>query len=178
MVEQLPFCECGCGGHVAKRGNRFIWGHNWRGKKHDLKSIKKMVGPKSPDHCKAISEGQKKRYEDPKEREKISNTLNGHQVSEETRASISDGIKNSEAAKVATDAMRGGDDIVRHHFIYDHDDLSKYTIEMTRSQHQSLHRNMQLLGLEVPHINTGHENEEELKLMEYLKKIESEPKGL
>lgn len=28
MVEKLPYCECGCGQPVAKKGNRFILGHN------------------------------------------------------------------------------------------------------------------------------------------------------
>jgi hypothetical protein len=27
-MTELPFCECGCGGRVTKKGNRFIYGHN------------------------------------------------------------------------------------------------------------------------------------------------------
>jgi len=36
-VPELPFCECGCGGRVAKLGNRFINGHNQRGKPSPMK---------------------------------------------------------------------------------------------------------------------------------------------
>jgi len=28
MTEKLPFCECGCGEPVTRKGNRFINGHN------------------------------------------------------------------------------------------------------------------------------------------------------
>jgi hypothetical protein len=36
----FPFCECGCGGRVTKKGNRFIHGHNksMLGKNHSLKT--------------------------------------------------------------------------------------------------------------------------------------------
>ena len=36
MSEELPFCKCGCGGRVSKKGNKFIHGHNCgnQGKKH------------------------------------------------------------------------------------------------------------------------------------------------
>ena len=30
MSEELPFCKCGCGGRVSKKGNKFIIGHNNR----------------------------------------------------------------------------------------------------------------------------------------------------
>ena len=29
---ELPFCACGCGGRVTKLGNKYIYGHNMRGK--------------------------------------------------------------------------------------------------------------------------------------------------
>lgn len=112
--------------------------------------------PKSPEHCEAMSTSAVKYWDDPHNRNVLSEI-----------------ITNSEAAKVSAENMRGGNDICEHHYIYDHSDLSKYTMKMARSQHTSLHRNMQTLGLKVPHINTGHENEDELKLMEYIKKIES-----
>lgn len=43
MVESLlPFCECGCGLRVTKPGNRFIYKHGRRGKKHTNKTKEKM----------------------------------------------------------------------------------------------------------------------------------------
>ena len=49
--------------------------------------------------------------------------------------------------------VRGGGDICGHHYIYDESDLSKNTVQMTRSNHQKLHRLLQKLGYIVPHIN-------------------------
>jgi hypothetical protein len=40
-----------------------------------------------------------------------------------------------------------------HHYIYDFNDLNKYTIEVTRSEHSTIHNNLRRIGLEVPHIN-------------------------
>ena len=62
---------------------------------------------------------------------------------------LSVALRNSEAV----DAMRGGHDIVNHHFIYDHSDLSLNTVEMTRSDHGKLHKLLQKLKYIVPHIN-------------------------
>lgn len=133
--------------------------------------------PKSPEHCTSLSKallGIPKPPRTPEHNAELSKVHTGVPLSPEHIAAV---IKGQEEAGIF-EMMRGGNDIVGHHHIYDHDDLSKYTIEMTRSQHGRLHRNMHLLGLKVPHINTGHKNEEELKLMGYIKKIESEPKGL
>lgn len=66
---------------------------------------------------------------------------------------MSEIITNSEAAKIQADKMRGGNDICNHHYIYDHDDLSKHTMKMTRSDHQKLHNLLRKLGYKVPHIN-------------------------
>jgi hypothetical protein len=52
------------------------------------------------------------------------------------------------------DMMRGGNDIVNHHYLYDHADLSKYTMFMTRSDHTAMHDRMHGDGYEVPHINS------------------------
>jgi len=59
MEEELPLCECGCGKRVSKVGNRFILGHQNRGVKFSSKVRKNM------------SIGQKKRFEDPVELEKL-----------------------------------------------------------------------------------------------------------
>lgn len=53
----------------------------------------------------------------------------------------------------ANENMRGGNDICDHHYIYDHSDLSKYTMKMTRSRHQRLHWLMRKSNIKVPHIN-------------------------
>jgi hypothetical protein len=58
-----------------------------------------------------------------------------------------------ESYKAAFDKMRGGSDIVNHHLIYDHSDLSKHVMPMARSMHQKLHRLFQKHGIEIPHIN-------------------------
>lgn len=72
----------------------------------------------------------------------------------DVRSANSDRIKNSESAWVEHKRQRGGNDAVYHHYIYDDNDRSKYTIGMTRSDHQRLHRLLQKLGYIVPHINT------------------------
>jgi uncharacterized cysteine cluster protein YcgN (CxxCxxCC family) len=178
--ELLPFCECGeCGLRVTKPGNRFIHGHNMRGvtlpprtpehcdaisrgrqesdavKAHNERmrgvslspetcakmSVAKMgvpIPPFTPEHCAAIS------------RSKM-----GHPVSDETRSAISETIRNSDTTKAQHDTMCGGKDIIYHHYICDHNDLSKYTTKMTRSRHSRLHRLMKISGIEVPHINKG-----------------------
>ena len=87
--------------------------------------------PLSSEHCAALS---------------ASRTPEG-------RAAISESIKNSESAKASQDRQRGGDDIVGHHYIYDHSDLSKYIMKMTRAAHTRLHWLMRKSGIEIPHIN-------------------------
>lgn len=42
-MNELPFCECGCGRRVSKVGNRFIVGHNSRGKKFSKEQVAKSV---------------------------------------------------------------------------------------------------------------------------------------
>ena len=49
--------------------------------------------------------------------------------------------------------MRGGNDICKHHYIYDHSDLTKYTMLVTRSDHQKLHWNMRKMNIKIPYIN-------------------------
>lgn len=62
-------------------------------------------------------------------------------------------MKNSESAKASQDKQRGGNDMVKHHYIYDHSDLSKYTMKVTRSKHAKIHAWMRKAGIVVPHIN-------------------------
>lgn len=136
-------CECGCG-ELALPGNGYIWGHNSRGKKYTLEqnvanSERQRGIPKSEGHRLAISKATKGV---PKS---FRTTI--HNIT------ISKSLKNSEAAKAQSDKMRGGNDICEHHYIYDHSDLSKYTMKMTRSKHTYIHNLMRKAGIVVPHIN-------------------------
>lgn len=42
---------------------------------------------------------------------------------------------------------------VRHHTIYDHLNISDYTIELSQSDHTKLHFQMKHDGIEISHIN-------------------------
>lgn len=135
----MSLCECGCGGE-AKPGRRFILGHNRRGQKnspeHNAAVSVALTGvpkpPRTPEHCDALSKAS-----------------TGVPLSPEHIASI----RESDANKAQIETMRGGNDIVTHHYIYDESDLSKYTVKMTRSDHTSLHNILKGLGYKVPHIN-------------------------
>ena len=76
----------------------------------------------------------------------------------------SEWIKNSNAVKALYEKMRGGNDIIRHHHIYDHDNPKNHIVEITRSQHMSHHLWMRRNGLEVLHINITEENKDIFKL--------------
>lgn len=130
---------------------------------------------RKPEHGAAVSEGQKN-----SDAIKAKNEAQkGIPHTPEHCAALSKAIKNSESAKAAAEAktgvalspehiaaaikgqkesgifdvMRGGHDLVRHHYIYDESDLSLNTIQMTRSDHTSLHNVLRKLGYIFPHIN-------------------------
>lgn len=142
--ELLPFCECGkCGLRVTKKGNKYIHGHNRRGVSlpHTPEACASMSVshtdvPLSLEHCDAISVGQ-----------------TGIPHSPEWNAAISEARLNSDAAQELYDMMRGGNDICKHHYIYDHADLSLNTIQMARSDHAKLHALLKKLGYIIPHVN-------------------------
>ena len=83
------------------------------------------------------------------------------------RDEMSDIITNSDAAKVAQDGQRGGRDILKHHFIYDHNNPNQHTVDITRAEHTSHHNWMKRNGLEVPHYNVTEENKDIFKLRRY-----------
>lgn len=60
---------------------------------------------------------------------------------------------NPEAYDDRDEKQRGGNDICNHHYIYDHSDLSLNTVQITRSDHTSLHNLLRKLKYIVPHIN-------------------------
>ena len=136
---------------------------------------------KSSEAYKKSSEAQLKSYRDHPERaEKISITnrkikgteeyrnkvsnvqLKSHRENPERAIKISKSNKKyydehpekrqekSEAAKARN---MSGNDIVNHHYIYDHSDLLKYTTKVTRSKHAKIHAWMRKAGIKVPHIN-------------------------
>jgi hypothetical protein len=102
------------------------------------------ISPHTPEHRAALSAAGK-----------------GVPLSPEHCAAISKGLKDSDAAKARNDTMRGGDDIVKHHYIYDHADLSLNTVQMTRSDHMSLHRLLQKLGYIILHVNVSDDQNKE-----------------
>ena len=114
-----------------------------------IKEAKKGV-PQSPEHIAAVKKGIEnsdavKAYHD---------AQIGIPLSPEHIAAIKIGMENSDANKAQIGSMRGGNDLVTHHYIYDHDDLSLNTIQMTRSDHMMLHMLLKKLGYIVTHINT------------------------
>ena len=136
-------CECDCGQKV-KPGRRFINGHNQKGKKHSDETREK------------ISQGNIGKYHTDETKEKISLAKLGKTLSEETKLKMSRaklGYKHSEESKEKIRQAYHSDSIVRHHLIYDHNDLSKFIVPMTRSAHAILHAVYRKAGYKVPHIN-------------------------
>lgn len=173
--EDLPFCECGCGKRVSKVGNRFIIGHHGKGvprtSEHCTALSAALMGHSVSDKTRAkMSTTRKKAFVDGKitlpirkgvtlsseTRKKMSDAQTGvpkpPRTSEHCTA-MSQSIRNSDAAHRNYDSMKGGNDIVNHHYTYDHSDLTKNTIKMTRSDHMKLHHLLRKLGYIVPHIN-------------------------
>lgn len=107
-----------------------------------LQSEKRSGVPLPQEHCTAISAG----------------TL-GIPNSPEHNVAISVGKlgkpnpHTSPAQLTAIERMSGGNDLVTHHWLYDESDLSKNTVQMTRSDHMKLHMLLKKLGYIVPHIN-------------------------
>ena len=82
----------------------------------------------------------------------------GHDTSQMTSDKISNSVKIAykeypKTHKDAIDNMCGGNDIVDHHYIYDHSDISKFTMKMTRSHHTWLHHLLRRANINMLHIN-------------------------
>ena len=186
--ELLPFCECGkCGLRVTKKGNRFIHGHNRRGKPHtpehnaaisegrrnsDVVKAhnESMRGvTRSPEVCAAISKAKTGVPQTPEARAANSKCLIGVPLSPEVCAKMSDthtGVPLSPEYIASLEnhwkKMRGGNDICDHHYIYDHAHPELYTMKVTRSKHQQIHMWMKKAGIKVPHINVADEDSSEV----------------
>lgn len=104
LMEDLPFCKCGCGERVAKAKNKFIRGHSSRmpeHRKHIQVAAKKMWS--DPDTKRRIIENKIKTYlkrhgvthpmQIPEAREKLSKSLTGRIRSEEHCQNISKAAK-------------------------------------------------------------------------------------
>lgn len=114
-------------------------------------SIKRWSDSKEQEKQSKI---QKERYQDPKERKKSSDAaIKMYKDDPSIKERISLGVKNSESYRTSQKNQVGGDDICKHHYIYDFNDLNKYTIEVTRSEHATIHNNLRFAKLEVPYIN-------------------------
>ena len=98
---------------------------------------------KDPEVLKAMSERAIEQWSDSEYREMMSEIM-----------------RNSEAVKIEHERQRGGHDIVKHHFIYDHNHPENHIVKITRSQHMSHHQWMKRNGLEVPHLNVTEENKD------------------
>ena len=98
------------------------------------------------DLCKSCA--QKKRWEDSKEREKQSERQNKrYEDPKEREKSVI--IQKKRYAEMDDPGL----EMCTHHYIYDFNDLTKYTIEVTRGEHTTIHHNLRRAGLQVPCIN-------------------------
>lgn len=104
-----------------------------------LKTIEQMKDPKAREYLRLKTIAQ---FANQIERDRLSKAIqNIHKTHPE--------IWND-----ANENMRGGNDIIMHHWLYDDADLSKYTMPMTRSEHMEMHNRMREDGYKVPHINS------------------------
>ena len=148
-------CECGCG-KLANHGCDYILGHSNRDRefssewKDNLSKASSGV-PNTLAHNKAISEGKLGTTRPP--------------FSDKWKKASGEGVakirkERPEIWDAAREKQRGGYDIVKHHFIYDHNNPKNHTVEITRSQHTGHHNWMRRNGLEVPHVNVTEENKD------------------
>ena len=110
--------------------------------KHNAAVSKALKGiPKTPETCTAMSKATLGVPKPPRTPEHC--------------AALSEALKNSDAHKAASEKERGGNDLVTHHYIYDHNDLSLNTVQISRKDHSRLHRLLKKLGYVVPHIESN-----------------------
>ena len=118
-----------------------------------LKSIKRAAYWKRPGSKERFVESMTPHYTSDAYKAAQRDSKIEYWADPDNRAAQSDRINSSYAHAVASEVMRGGSDIVSHHTLYDHDDLSLNTYLMTRSQHASLHSWLRSEGISVEHIN-------------------------
>lgn len=146
----MTLCECGCG-EEAKSGNRFINGHQNRGRK---------LSPRTSEHCAALPKSLTGRKLSSDHCALLSEAHTGVKLSPEHCAAQSAARKNIPlspehrvAKKKGCEKFIGGYDLVDHHYIYDESDLSKNVVKITRSDHGKLHALLHKLKYKIPHTN-------------------------
>lgn len=139
---------------LSEAKKQYFINHPEAGSEHSRRLI--QLHKEHPEIGEAHSEWLIQYYKDnPEVISEFSLMIQEYWNDPKNRAKMSEIKKNSEATKVAIENMCGGNDICEHHYIYDHSDLSKYTMKMTRSHHTWLHWLMRRAGIVVPHINKG-----------------------
>lgn len=146
QISELFPCQCGCG-ELTPLGIPYIQGHDeiyghYRHWVVDKTQIKKTPKPKPESQLCECGCGE---YAKPGYR-----FIYGHQ---NRNRKYLKGDYLADAQKRQYENMRGGNDIVEHHYLYDHSDLSLNTIKITRSDHTQLHNLLLKLCVRIPHIN-------------------------
>jgi hypothetical protein len=187
MNEELPFCECGeCGLRVTKPGDRFINGHQNRGKNNPMwklkpepqlcecgcgefaKSKNKFIkghntrgkyywaSQQEPQLCECgcdeyalpgnkfiLGHSMKGRDFTDEHRSNISKARQNHPVSDATRKKIIIGNKRTyKEHPELWDHSRNqsGDDLVWHHIAYDFGRPEALRVRITRKFHGQIHK--------------------------------------
>lgn len=121
-----------------------------------MSDSKKQYFIDNPDAGKEQSAKLVMYYEDNPEAREAARLRGVEQFcTQESRDNLSETLKKSEARKAQAEKQVGGNDIVGHHMIYDHSDLTKNVIPMTRSMHTRLHKLFQKHGIKIPRVNIG-----------------------
>ena len=155
----MKLCECGCGREVAKEGNRFVRGHNRTGTTPCSETIKKMQISQSERQAHTVMDKETRdkisfglrlvHKNDPSLAEHLSKVQTAVWDGDNDRKTkLSDRMKKHYA-----DMEIPGNEMVGHHMIYDHNNLTKNVMPMTRSMHTRLHNLFRNNGIEIPHIN-------------------------
>ena len=131
---------------------------------------RKLISDKALERCsdpevlKAMSDRAIKQFSDQVNRDAHSKIMiQIHKDNPKLAKMVSDSLKqyhidNPEAGHRNNKSQVGGNDIINHHFIYDHDNPDQHTVKLTRSQHAAHHHWMRRNGLEVLHYNATEEN--------------------
>ena len=174
---EIPLCECGYGGEVKHKGDKFIFGHQNRGRHHSQETKDKIgKGNKNPKPkpkpqlcecgCGELSKpgnrfikGHENRG-NPRTQETIQKLRDKKNEWNDEHPDYYKGEGNTNFGKTTPDNVRAkisaslkDNIIVLHHYIYDHANSEKYVMKMTRAAHTRLHWLMRRAGIVVPHIN-------------------------
>ena len=162
MNKEIKLCKCGCGGEIIEKPWHkydgtpdYIRGHNIRDRDQTGENnyMFGKTGDKHPFYGKHHTDEVK---------ELLRELHTGIKTSDETKVKQRKGnllaqINDPTINQRRSDKMKGGNDIVGHHMIYDHSDLTKNIMPMTRSMHARLHHLFRKHGIEIPHINIKEE---------------------